>query len=226
MIITIDGPAGSGKSTAARALAERLGFQFLDTGAMYRVVTYVCKRENIDLSDEPAVARRAAEIAIQFASHRVFADSEEVTDAIRTVQVTQGTSVVAVNAAVRALLSTLQRNAAAGQNIVTEGRDQGTVVFPEAECKFFLTATPEERARRRQHDLQRTGHHVSLEEILAQQTERDRRDEQRAVAPLKPAADAILIDTSHRSIQNVVDELERRFREKVVLGSKSCTERE
>jgi len=215
MIITIDGPAGSGKSTAARALAERLGFQFLDTGAMYRVVTFVCLREQIDLHDEPAVSERAAKITIRFDGPKVFADEEEVTDAIRTVQVTQGTSVVAANnAAVRRLLTALQRQVAAGLDVVTEGRDQGTVAFPDAECKFFLTASPEERARRRQHDLRRRGEHLSLEEILAHQHERDRRDEQRAVAPLKPAADAILIDTSHRNVHEVVRELEDRIRQR------------
>lgn len=214
MIITIDGPAGSGKSTAARTLAERLGFQFLDTGAMYRVVTLLCLREEIDVHDEPAVSRRAAEITIRFDGSRVFADGEEVTDAIRTVQVTQGTSIIAVNATVRGLLSTLQRQAAEGLDIVTEGRDQGTVVFPDAQCKFFLTASPEERARRRQFDLRRRGEYLSLEEILAHQLERDHRDEQRAVAPLKPAADAILIDTSHRTVHEVVEELEQFIRQR------------
>lgn len=209
MIITIDGPAGSGKSTAARALAERLGYQFLDTGAMYRVVTLVCQRENISLPDETAVAQRASSIEIRFDGPRVFADGEEVTDTIRTVQVTQGTSIVAANPAVRAQLTMLQRKAADGLNIVTEGRDQGTVAFPHAECKFFLTASPEERARRRQYDLQRRGEDLALEEILAHQTERDLRDEQRAVGPLKPAPDAILIDTSNRAIHDVVEELER-----------------
>ena len=226
MIITIDGPAGSGKSTAARALAERLGFQFLDTGAMYRVVTFICQRENIDLSDEPSVARRAADIVIRFDGRQVFANTEDVTDAIRTVQVTQGSSLVAANTAVRSLLTTLQRKAADGQKIVTEGRDQGTVVFPQAECKFFLTASPEERARRRQHDFQRKGHHLTVAEILAHQTERDRRDEQRAVAPLKPAPDALLIDTSHRSIQHVVDDLERHIRQKVSLSGNLCAEKD
>ncbi|MDB5385079.1 MAG: cytidylate kinase [Planctomycetaceae bacterium] len=217
MIITIDGPAGSGKSTAARVLAERLGFQFLDTGAMYRVVTLVCQREQIELSRQAIVAARAESIHIQFDGHKVLADGVDVTDAIRTVDVTQGTHFVAVNHTVRELLGTLQRRAASGRDIVTEGRDQGTVVFPEAECKFFLTASPEERARRRQHDLERRGEHLSLSEILAQQTARDRRDEERAVAPLKPSPVAIRIDTSHRSVEDVVGQLEGVVRQRIPI---------
>lgn len=208
MIVTIDGPAGSGKSTAARMLAQRLGFQFLDTGAMYRVVTLVCQREKLDLTHQQNVARRAEAIRIHFDGHRVFADGVEVTDAIRTVEVTLDTRFVAANCAVRELLSQLQRRAAEGVNIVTEGRDQGTVVFPRAECKFFLTASPEERARRRQADLERRGEYLPLDEILAQQTDRDRRDEQHEVGALKPAPDAMMIDTSHRTIEDVVNQLD------------------
>lgn len=215
MIITIDGPAGSGKSTAARVLAERLGFQFLDTGAMYRVVTLICQQEQIDLTLQPLVAARAESILIQFDGHRVLADGIDVTDAIRSMNVTHAIRHVASNQAVRDLLSTLQRRVANGQNIVTEGRDQGTVVFPRAECKFFLTASPEERARRRQHDLERRGEHLSLSEILAHQTERDRRDEERAVAPLKPAPDAIPVDTSHRSVDDVVNQMEDLVRQRM-----------
>lgn len=219
MIITIDGPAGSGKSTAARALAQRLGFQFLDTGAMYRVVTFVCLREQIELSDEQSVAQRAAEIVIRFDGSRVFVSNEEVTEAIRSVHVTQGTSLVAANAPVRELLTTLQRQSAEGLNIVTEGRDQGTVVFPHAQCKFFLTASPEERAHRRQHDLERRGEHLSFDQILAHQTERDRRDAERAVGPLKPASDAIQIDTSNRPISDVVAELEEIIRSRMSVAT-------
>lgn len=215
MIITIDGPAGSGKSTVARVLAERLGFQFLDTGAMYRVATWVCLREQIDLTQESAVAGRVESILIQFENQRVLADGMDVTDVIRTTEVTQGIRLVAANRFVRELLSTLQRQAAHGRDIVTEGRDQGTVVFPHSECKFFLTASPEERARRRQHDLERRGEHLPLGEILRQQTDRDHHDEHRAVGPLKPAADAILIDTSRRSVEDVVTQLEGLVRQRM-----------
>lgn len=209
VVITIDGPAGSGKSTAARALARRLGFQFLDTGAMYRVVTLVCLRDQIDLSDEAAVARRATTVDIRFDGPRVLADRVDVTDAIRTVEVTLNTRFVATNPAVREQLSALQRVAAEGLNIVTEGRDQGTVVFPDAVLKFFLTASPHERAQRRQLELEKKGEQMPLDVILEQQCDRDRRDEERAVAPLKPAVDAIHFDTSGKSIEDVVDDLER-----------------
>lgn len=209
VVITIDGPAGSGKSTAARALARRLGFQFLDTGAMYRVVTLVCLRDQIDLSDEAAVARRATTVDIRFDGPRVLADRIDVTDAIRTVEVTLNTRFVATNPAVREQLSALQRVAAEGLNIVTEGRDQGTVVFPDAVLKFFLTASPHERAQRRQLELEKKGEQMPLDVILEQQCDRDRRDEERAVAPLKPAVDAIHFDTSGKSIEDVVDDLER-----------------
>ena len=213
MIVTIDGPAGSGKSTAARGLAERLGFQFLDTGAMYRAVTLVCQRRGIDLEQEPRqVAEVARTMKILCAGSQVFADGEDVSNAIRTTEVTLGTRFVAANTAVRGHLVELQRQAARGINVVTEGRDQGTVVFPEAECKFFLTADPRQRALRRQHDLAARGEHVALEELLAQQADRDLRDELREVGPLKPALDAILLDTSELDHVEVLERLEGMVR--------------
>lgn len=214
MIVTIDGPAGSGKSTAARGLAGRLGFQFMDTGAMYRAITLVCQTRGIDLTDEAQVAATARQVEIRCEGPRVFADGREVTDAIRTLEVTQGTRFVAPNVAVRAHLAEIQRAAARGLNVVTEGRDQGTTVFPHAECKFFLTAAPRQRALRRQGDLARRGEEVPLEEIEAQLVDRDRRDERRAVGPMRAAPDAILIDTSGMTAEQVLDRLELIVRQR------------
>lgn len=214
MIVTIDGPAGAGKSTAARALATRLGFHFLDTGAMYRAVTWDCLVRGIDLSDEAAVAAAANELDIRFDGDRVFANGAEVTQEIRTTQVTNESRFIAGNNAVRAHLVELQRKIAGGMDIVSEGRDQGTVAFPHAECKFYVTANPQERAKRRQQDLAARGEHVPLEQILAQQVERDARDEQREFGALKPAADAVIVDTSGRPLEDVVQELERLVRKR------------
>ena len=217
MIVTIDGPAGAGKSTAARQLAARLGFQFLDTGAMYRVVTLVCLRGGVDLRDERAVATVASSVQIRFDEQRVFADDQDVTQEIRTSQVTQESRFIAANTAVRAHLVNLQRRIASGQNIVTEGRDQGTIAFPHAECKLFVTANPYERARRRREELRSKGEDVSLEEILEQQRHRDQRDERREVGALKPAADAIQVDTSQLSPEAMIDVLEQTVRKKLQL---------
>src|SRR5262245_47023253 len=140
MIVTIDGPAGAGKSTAARTLARRLGFEFLDTGAMYRAVTLAALRAGCDLNDEQALGRLVAGLTLEMPPGRVVLAGEDVTDSIRTPEVTAGTGKVASSPAVRRRLSELQRALAAGRNIVCEGRDQGTIVFPDAACKFFLVA--------------------------------------------------------------------------------------
>jgi cytidylate kinase len=208
MVITIDGPAGSGKSTAARGLARRLEFQFLDTGAMYRVVGLRCVERGIDVRDEAAVANAAESVSIAFAGGRVFADGVDVTEAIRGNEVTRVSSIVAANAEVRRTLNRLQRQFAQGANIVTEGRDQGTVVFPDAECKFYLVANPDERARRRQKEFEEKGTAVSYETLRAEITARDERDANRPVAPLKPAADAVRIDTTYLSEAEVLAVLE------------------
>ena len=215
MIVTIDGPAGAGKSSAARALAARLGFQFLDTGAMYRAVTWHCLERGIDLHDQEAVADAARRIDLRLGGDRVFVDGREVTREIRSTAVTHETRFIAGNHLVREHLVTLQRRLATGRNIVTEGRDQGTVAFPDAECKFFLTAAPETRARRRQRELAERGELISLEEILSQQNSRDARDARREVGPLKPAADALTIDTSNLELKDAVSRLEAEVRSRM-----------
>ncbi len=183
MIVTIDGPAGAGKSTAARELARRLGFEYLDTGAMYRAVTLMCLRAGVDLSDQDVVADLARRTRIDFRGGRLFADGEDVSDEIRTLRVTEECRYVAANNVVRGLLVDLQREIAGRRDIVTEGRDQGTVAFPAAECKFFLTADPLKRAERRQKELEEAGETVDIEQLVAAIRERDERDRTREVGP-------------------------------------------
>lgn len=214
MIVTIDGPAGTGKSTVARLLAKRLGFEFLNTGAMYRAVALVCLERSVPLADSDAVAVIPPTLSMTFRENRLWLDGRDVSEAIRTASVTEVASRVASNQRVREHLVELQRRAADNVNLVTEGRDQGTIVFPHAECKFFLTATPEIRAERRLAELIAQGQDCSLEDILADQTERDRRDEQRACAPLRPADDAVLIDSSSVAVEDVLARMEALVRER------------
>jgi CMP/dCMP kinase len=215
MIITIDGPAGTGKSSVAKALAERLGYEFLNTGAMYRAVALACLENEIALDDEDRVAQATLELTLRFAGNRIYLNSRDVSDDIRFEEVTQAASLVAANVNVRKHLVELQRQCGRDANLVTEGRDQGTIVFPEAVCKFFLTASPEERALRRQRELSAQGRNFSRGELLLQQAERDQRDESRACAPLRPADDALRIDTSHLSQDEVVDHLEQISRQRM-----------
>lgn len=214
MIVTIDGPAGSGKSTAARGLSQRLGFEFLDTGAMYRCVALAVLNQGIDPADSQSVGDVSQQIRISFADAHVILNGEDVTQAIRTAEVSEAASQVAQYPAVREALVDLQRQAAEGVNIVSEGRDQGTVVFPHALCKFFLIADPEERARRRFDEMQGQDQEITQAEILQQIHQRDQRDESRTVAPLKPADDAVEINTSQLSIEEVLDQLEQTVRER------------
>jgi len=219
MIVTIDGPAGAGKSSVARLLAQRLEFKFLDTGAMYRAVAWSAQQRNLNWDDAQAIATLSCEIHIEVDGAQTLVDGQDVSDVIRTHAVTSQTHYAANNPAVRTRLVELQRQVGAGQDIVTEGRDQGTVVFPDAGCKFFLTATPLERARRRQRDFEARGEQLSLEDVLADQTERDQRDSEREVGPLTPALDAQIVVTDGMSTDEVVDHLEGLVRMRMMTAS-------
>jgi len=207
MIVTIDGPAGSGKSSVARALARRLGFHYLDTGAMYRAVALAGLRRGLDWNHPERLAELARHVNIEALGERILLDGEDVTLAVRGSEVTAVTKFAADNPDVRQGLVQWQRTAACGRDVVTEGRDQGTVVFPHAECKIFLTASAEERARRRLSDLQAQGESSTLDQVLADLNRRDRQDASRPVGPLRKAPDAISISTDGMTLEEVVERL-------------------
>ena len=214
MIITIDGPAGAGKSSVAKQLAHRLGFSFLDTGAMYRAVTWAALNQSVDILDPVAVAAVAANIQIQFEQERVLVDGQDVTQAIREPDVTKSVSEIADNPEVREHLVMLQREIAAEGNYVCEGRDQGTVVFPNAECKIYLTASSSERAQRRYDQLVANGKIASFEKILNEQEDRDRRDLMRPVGRLLKAEDAIELVSDAFTMDEIVERIQEIARSK------------
>ncbi|MCS7237584.1 MAG: (d)CMP kinase [Thermoguttaceae bacterium] len=221
MIVTIDGPAGAGKSTVAKLLAARLGFEYLDTGAMYRAVAWAALQAGIDLANPEELANFARNLDITVHRGQVFVDGKEVGEPLRTPEVTQASRYAADNDAVRAHLVTLQRRYAAGRNVVTEGRDQGSLVFPEAEVKFFLTASPEERARRRLREYERAGHQVpSFEEVLQELNARDQRDASRPWGRLVKPPGAIEVATDGLSVEQVVNHLEAVVRAAIAEKSK------
>src|SRR5205823_5008404 len=195
-----------------RALARRLGFEFLDTGAMYRAVAYAAQRDGIDLNDHQTLSEWLGGLRIELRPGQVWLNGAEVTQLIRAPDVTAGASRVAVLPAVRHFLVGLQREFAVGRDVVSEGRDQGTVVFPHAERKFFLVADPIERARRRHRDLIARGEQITLEEVLRAQEERDRRDAGRDLAPMVPAADAVVLDSTALTPDEVLERMEREVR--------------
>jgi len=212
LVVTIDGPAGSGKSTVAAALAKKLFVAYLDTGAMYRCVTLSALRSGVDLSDQHKLSELADKCHIEFRydgqDNLVLLDGEDVSEAIRGAEVTAASHFIASAAAVRALLVDQQRRTGDSVgSLVTEGRDQGTVVFPDADFKFYLDASPQCRARRRTLQFQESDTLTDYKEILAAQKQRDRQDATRDVGPMKASDDAIVIDTTKMSIDEVVGTL-------------------
>jgi cytidylate kinase len=207
MIVTIDGPAGAGKSSVAKKLADALGFAFLDTGAMYRCVTLQCLERGVDLNDAQSIVEVARNCKIEFHGKGVFANGIDVTDAIRDVAVSSAIKFIADNTDVRELMVKAQQTWAVGKDAVTEGRDQGTVVFPAAECKIFLTASAEERAARRCRQLLAMNKEADYESILAAQKERDQHDTSRPVGGLVAASDALHFSTDTLSEDQVLERL-------------------
>ena len=207
MIVTLDGPAGAGKSSAARALAARLGWCYIDTGAMYRAVALVALERGVPLDDGGRLAALAERLAIEFRDGRVLADGRDVSAEIRTERVTRATRSVADAPPVREAMKRQQRRMAEGLDVVTEGRDQGSEVFPYAEIKVFLTASAEERARRRHREDVERGSAASLDEVQAAQARRDEGDRTRPVGQMRAAADAVLLETDGLSREEVVERL-------------------
>ena len=206
-VITIDGPAGAGKSTAARMLAERLGYALIPTGAMYRALALSVMRAGVPVRESAELRAHLMPLSIAVAAGRVYLDGEDVSEAVRTREVAQVTSAVTTLPSVRAKVTPLQRQMAADGGVVLEGRDTGTVVCPDAEVKFFVTASLDARARRRQAELAAVGTHASLAAITSELAARDRQDETRELAPLRRPEGAIELDTSDLTVDQVVERL-------------------
>ena len=217
-VITIDGPAGAGKSTAARLLAERLGYTLVPTGAMYRALALSLIRAGIPARDGEELRAHLAPRAVVVRAGRVYLDGEDVSDAIRSREVAQATSSITTLASVREKVTPLQREMAKAGGAVLEGRDTGTIVCPDAEVKFFVTASIDARARRRQAELAATGTPAPLDAIRAELRARDTQDETRELAPLRKAADAIEVDTSDLTVEQVVERLLRTIEQRGGTG--------
>jgi len=211
LIIAIDGPAASGKSTTAQLLAQKLGYVYIDTGAMYRACALKAKKMGIDINDEESIRELLDDIDIRIENHnsknRIFLDGEDVSEDIRADDISALASAISAIPAVRYKMVELQRKMGEKGGVILDGRDIGTFVFPTAEVKFFLTASPEVRAKRRWLELQQKGINKDFSEVLADLVKRDNKDSQRALAPLKKADDAIEVDTSNMTIEEQTDYL-------------------
>ena len=215
MIVTIDGPAGAGKSTVTRLLAQKLGFKFLDTGAMYRAVTWAAIKRGIEWSQQTALCDLAKQIKIEFEGDQVFVDGENVTQAIRLPEITRQVVFVADAVEVRSHLVELQRRIGESGDFVCEGRDQGSVAFPDSFCKIFLTASSQSRALRRVRQMEASGKYTDFDQVLREQKIRDQQDLSREVGALVKATDAIEIHTDNQTLDEVVEELYRIVQEKL-----------
>ena len=222
-VITIDGPGGSGKGTLAGMLAARLGWHLLDSGALYRLLAFAAQNHGADLTNEEILTSLAAHLDVQFipavgdGEQRIILEGEDVSRSIRTETVGAGASRVAALPTVRQALLARQKAFCETPGLVADGRDMGTVVFPDAPLKIFLTASPEIRAERRYRQLLEKGETANLAGLLDEINARDERDMNRSIAPLRPAEDAILIDSSHMSIENVLETVQEEARKRNLL---------
>lgn len=211
-VIAIDGPSASGKGTVAQRVAQALGFHYLDSGALYRIVALAAKRAGISWQDEAALASLAQALDIRFENGEVIVDGERVGEAVRSEEMSRGASEVAVHPKVRQALLDVQRAFRKAPGLVADGRDMGSVVFPDACTKIFLTASARVRAERRYKQLMEKGIHANLAQILADIEARDARDMQRSTAPLRQSSDALLLDTSDMTIAQAVESVLAQFR--------------
>ena len=210
IVITVDGPSGAGKGTLCHALADKLGFDFLDSGAIYRILALAALKQQIDFEDEAALAELGRRLEVKFVPQgsevQVILDGENVGDQIRTAQAGQNASKIAIYPKVREALLQRQRDFSSEKGLIADGRDMGTIVFPHAQIKFFLDASAEERTKRRVKQLQEKGFNANFDEILAEIEERDFRDRNRPIAPLVRATDAVILDSTHLSIEEVIQQ--------------------